>query len=43
MENDECIRLRKLFLIGIVMALVTIIGGEIPIGWVVNPEAERRL
>lgn len=43
MENDEYIRLRKLFLIGIVMALVTIIGGEIPIGWVVNPEAENEI
>lgn len=43
MKKDECIRLRKLFLIGIVMALVTIIGGEIPIGWVVNPEAENEI
>ncbi len=43
MKNDEYIRLRRLFLIGIIMALITIIGGEIPIGWVVNPAAENEL
>ena len=43
MKNDEYIRLRRLFWVGIIMALITIIGGEIPIGWVVNPEAENEL
>lgn len=43
MKSEEYIRLRKMFLFGIVVSLVTIFGGEIPIGWVVNPETDNEI
>lgn len=39
MKSDEYIRLRKMFVFGIMVSLITILGGELPIEWVVNPEA----
>lgn len=36
-------RVRKLLLIGVVASLVTVVGGELPIGWVVYPEGENYL
>lgn len=39
----EYAEIKKLFLIGIISSVVTIIGGEIPIGWVVNPESENEI
>ena len=35
--------LRKMLLIGAAASLVTVVGGELPIGWVVYPEAENYL
>lgn len=43
MEREEYNRIKKLFSIGIVASLVTVFGGEIPIGWVVNPEADNAI
>lgn len=43
MRSDEYIRLRKMFIVGIVVSLITILGGEIPIGWVVNPKADNEI
>lgn len=43
MNSEEYIRLRKMFMFGIVVSLVTVFGGEIPIGWVVNPEADNEI
>lgn len=43
MKSEEYIRLRKMFLFGIVVSLVTVFGGEIPIGWVVNPETDNAI
>lgn len=41
MKNEEYIKLRKMFIIGIIMSIITILGGEIPIGWVVNPKSDN--
>ena len=41
--NNRYEELKRLFLIGIIASAVTVIGGEIPIGWVVNPEAENEI
>lgn len=43
MRQEDYLRIRKLFLVGIIVSLVTIVGGEIPIGWVVNPEADNEI
>jgi hypothetical protein len=43
MEREEYLKLKKLFLFGIVASLVTVFLGEIPIGWVVNPEADNTI
>lgn len=43
MNSEEYIRLRKMFIFGIVVSLITVFGGEVPIGWVVNPEAENEI
>lgn len=43
MKSEEYIRIRKMFVFGIVMSVITVIGGEIPIGWVVNPEADNEI
>lgn len=43
MKKIEFERLRKMFLIGIIFSVVTVIGGEMPIGWNVYPEAENEL
>ena len=43
MKSDEYIRLRKMFIFGIIVSLITILGGEIPIGWVVNPKADNEV
>ena len=43
MKSDEYIRLRKMFVFGIMVSLITILGGELPIGWVVNPEADNEI
>ena len=43
MNSEEYIRLRKMFIFGIVVSLITVFGGEIPIGWVVNPEADNEV
>lgn len=43
MKNDEYIKLKNLFLFGIVASLVTVFWGEIPIGWVVNPETDNEI
>lgn len=43
MNNEEYLGLRKMFLFGIIVSLITVFGGEIPIGWVVNPEAENEI
>ena len=43
MKNEEYLRLRKLFIFGIVVSFITVFGGEIPIGWVVNPESDNEI
>lgn len=43
MKREEYIRLRKIFIFGIVVSLITVFGGEIPIGWVVNPESDNEI
>ena len=43
MKQEEYLRIRKLLLVGIIVSLVTIFGGEIPIGWVVNPKADNEI
>ncbi len=43
MKNEEFLRLRKMFIFGIIVSLITVFGGEIPIGWVVNPEADNEI
>lgn len=43
MEKKEYSRLKKMFIIGIIFSTITVFGGEIPIGWVVNPEAENEI
>ena len=41
MKNE--VHLRKMFIFGIIMSLVTVLGGEIPIGWHVTPKAENEI
>lgn len=41
--KNRYVELRKLFIIGIIASVITVIGGELPIGWVVNPEAENEI
>jgi len=43
MTREEFTIIKKLFLFGIVASLVTVFLGEIPIGWVVNPEADNAI
>ena len=43
MNKEKYLHLRKLFIIGIIVSAVTVLGGEIPIGWVVNPEADNEI
>ena len=43
MNSEEYIRLRKMFIFGIVVSIITVFGGEVPIGWVVNPETENEI
>ena len=43
MKQEEYLRIQKLFIFGIIVSIVTIFGGEIPIGWVVNPEADNEI
>ena len=41
MNNEKYLHLKKLFIIGIIVSVITAFGGEMPIGWVVNPEADN--
>lgn len=41
MNQETYLHLRKFFMIGILVSIVTVLGGEMPIGWVVNPEADN--
>ena len=43
MNNEKYLHLKKLFIIGIIVSAVTVLGGEMPIGWVVNPEADNEI
>ena len=43
MKQEKYLRIKKLFIFGIIVSIVTIFGGEIPIGWVVNPEADNEI
>lgn len=43
MERKEFKRIKKLFLFGIVASIVTVLGGEIPIGWLANPEVDNAI
>lgn len=43
MERKEFQKIKKHFTIGIVVSFVTVLLGEIPIGWVVNPETDNAL
>ncbi len=43
MKTEEYIKLKKMFIFGIVASFITVFGGEIPIGWVVNPEADNEI
>lgn len=43
MENKKYEQLKKWFIIGIIFALMTMLGGEIPIGWTVYPKADNEL
>lgn len=43
MNNQEYLQLKKWFSIGIIFAIMTVFGGEIPIGWTVYPEADNEL
>lgn len=43
MQIEDSSKERKLLIIGICASLLTVLGGELPIGWVVNPEAEDEI
>lgn len=43
MGPDEFTKIKKLFQFGIVVSLITVFLGEIPIGWVVNPDADNAI
>ena len=43
MTQEEYLRIKKLFIFGIIVSIVTIFGGEIPIGWVINPESDNEI
>ena len=43
MSKIEYLKIKKLFIWGSFAALLTIFLGEIPIGWVVNPEADNEI
>lgn len=43
MKKVEFEGLRRMFLIGIIFSAVTVIGGEMPIGWTVYPKADNEL
>lgn len=43
MEQKEYKRFKKLLISGVVCALFTMFGGEIPIGWVVYPEGHNEI
>lgn len=38
MKKDDYLRLKKFFVIGILASLITMFGGEIPVGWTVYPD-----
>ncbi len=40
---EEYKRLKKMLIVGIVFAFITMVGGEMPIGWTVYPDAENEL
>lgn len=43
MKNEDYVKIKKYFILGIVASLVTVFLGEIPIGWVVNPETDNEI
>ncbi len=43
MDFEEFKRLKKMLIIGIISAFITMVGGEIPIGWTIYPKAENEL
>lgn len=43
MKRDEYVRLRNMLWFGVIVSLITVFGGEIPIGWVVNPKADNEI
>ncbi len=43
MEHKDYAKLKKLFIIGIIFAAVTMFGGEMPIGWTVYPEVDNEV
>lgn len=43
MPNKEYVQLKKMFITGIIFAVVTMLGGEMPIGWIVYPEVDNEL
>lgn len=43
MNSKDYAQLKRMFIIGIVSAAMTMLGGEMPIGWTVYPEADNEL
>lgn len=41
MKNDEYRKLKRMFMVGIIFSLITMLGGEMPIGWTVYPDMEN--
>lgn len=43
MNNQEYLQLKKWFIIGIIFAVMTVLVGEMPIGWTVYPETDNAM
>lgn len=43
MEKKEYAQLKKMFIVGIIFAAMTMLGGEMPIGWTVYPESDNEM
>lgn len=41
MERNDYVNVRKLLVIGFIASVVTVLGGELPIGWVEYPESDN--
>lgn len=43
MKKQDYVQIKKMLIVGIIFALVTMLGGEMPIGWTVYPDSENEL